>query len=639
MLLDVSHITKSFSDVTVIRDGTFHLEDREKAAIAGNNGAGKTTIFRMIAGEQAPDSGAVFLRKFATVGYLKQESDLLSDRTVYDEVLSVREDVFALESAMRDTEKAISLSSPQEREALYRSYDRLTAEFERKNGYAAKSEVLGILKGLGFPESRFSVKVSSLSGGEKTRVSLSKLLLEKPDLLLLDEPTNHLDLNSVSWLENYLSSYENGVLLVSHDRYFLDRVATKIIDLAHGETHTYRGNYTEFVRKKQAQLEAEEKAYENYRRMVEHEKKVIETLKSYNREKSIKRAESREKRLAHVEEVEKPAAKQNAVALSFSMENLSGNDVLSAAHLSKSFGEKALFRDVSFELKRGEHVSLIGDNGTGKTTLLRALIGETSFDEGSVTFGANVTIGYYDQQHESLTMTKTVFDEFHDEYPDMDNTSVRSLLALFLFTGDDVFKLVSELSGGEKSRLALAKLMVSGANLLILDEPTNHLDMDGKEALEKAVREYPGTVIAVSHDRYFVNAVSTRIFELYGNTLLSYQGNYDYYLEKRDAFHTSANGELTTQDRTEKSVSEKDRYLKNKERNAEERKREARLKALETKITELESSISEIERAENDPENATNASLLLELSDKKETFENELLSVYTEWEAMIDKNG
>ncbi len=635
MILQASHLKKAFLEDVVVEDATFHVEEGEHAALIGRNGAGKTTLFRMLAGEFEPDGGEVFLKKDASVGYLRQESDLQSGRSVFEEVLSVKQDVFDLEEAIHALEHKIASENAPEPADLDR-YARLQDEFEKKNGYAIQSEITGILKGLGFPEERFAQPVFALSGGEKTQVALSKLLLSKPDVLLLDEPTNHLDLKAVTWLETFLSSYPKAVIVVSHDRYFLDRTVTKVIEIENGRTRSFFGNYTAFAEKKKAVVEAEKKAYENKQREIRHQEEVIETLKSYNREKSIKRAESREKLLAKMDRPEKPFEDTSKIRFTLEAGRLSGKDVLSVNALSKAFGEKRLFSEVSFEVRRGEKLTLIGGNGTGKTTLLRILNEEVSADGGTFRFGANVTVGYYDQEHRTLSPGKTVFDEFHDAYPTMTETEVRNLLAAFLFLGDDVFKQVKTLSGGEKSRLALAKLMCSKANLLLLDEPTNHLDVDGREALEEALRNYPGTVFSVSHDRYFMNAVSNRILELYHAKILNYEGNYDDYAEKAEQFHLLSDGRDQAGGTHEKPLSEgKKQHLEAKEAEAARRKHENRVKALEEGIEIAAEAIKAVEAELLLPEYATDAEKLLELTEKKEALEREQEALYEEWAEIV----
>lgn len=535
MILACNNISKSFGTDEVLKDISFHINDREKAAIVGINGAGKSTLFKIIVGELAQDSGEVVFAKDATYGYLSQHQDLSSDNSIYDELMTTKANIIKLEEDIRNLELKMKESEGDELEAVLSSYTRLTHEFELQNGYAYRSEVVGVLKGLGFTEDEFSKKVNTLSGGQKTRIALGKLLLNKPDLIMLDEPTNHLDMQSIAWLETFLAQYKGAVIVIAHDRYFLDKVVTKVIEIDHHMARTYDGNYSAYAVKCAAIRADELKHYLNSQREIKHQEEVIATLRSFNREKSIKRAESREKMLQKMEKPDKPFEENAAMNIRLSPNIQSGNDVLTVKHLQKAFGDNKLFEDVSFEIKRGEKVAIIGSNGTGKTTMLKIINGILQSDAGEVIPGAKVYMGYYDQEHQVLSMEKTVFEEIQDDYPTMDNTAVRNALAAFLFTNDDVFKPIKELSGGERGRVSLCKLMLSSSNFLILDEPTNHLDIVSKEILEGAVKDYTGTVLYVSHDRYFINKTATRVLDLTGGHMISYPGNYDNYLEKKDA--------------------------------------------------------------------------------------------------------
>lgn len=534
MILSCSHVSKSFGTDVVLNDISFHIEENEKAAIVGINGAGKSTLLKIIVGELPSDQGFVTLARGKTMGYLAQHQDLASHQTIYGELLEVKRAVLDMEERIRSLEIEMQSAQGQELDQMFETYTRLTHQFELENGYGCQSEIIGVLKGLGFSEEDFNREISTLSGGQKTRVSLGKLLLSRPDIILLDEPTNHLDMGSIAWLENYLLNYKGAVIIVAHDRYFLDKVATKIIELDQGQGMVFLGNYTSYSQKKAQVREAKMKAYLNQQQEIRHQEEVIAKLKSFNREKSIKRAESREKMLSKIEVLEKPAEVNDEMALCLKPDILSGNDVITIRNLSKSFGHNHLFSHIDIDIKRGERVAVIGDNGTGKTTLLKIINQMLPADSGQITLGARVHIGYYDQDHQVLHMEKTLFDELQDTYPDLTNTRVRNVLAAFLFTGDDVFKRIGDLSGGERGRVSLAKLMLSNANFLILDEPTNHLDITSKEILEHALNQYTGTVLYVSHDRYFINRTATRILELTGETFINYIGNYDYYLEKRE---------------------------------------------------------------------------------------------------------
>ena len=534
MILSCSNITKAFGTDTILKNISFHIEEQEKAAIVGINGAGKSTLLKIIVGDLPADSGDVVLDKGRTIGYLAQHQDLESDRTIYEEVLEIKRPIIQMEERIRQLEQEMEGREGAALEAMLAEYSRLTHRFEMENGYAYKSEVTGVLKGLGFCEDEFTKKVSTLSGGQKTRISLGKLLLSDPDLILLDEPTNHLDMGSITWLENYLLNYKGSVIIVAHDRYFLNRVVKKIVELDQGQAHVYMGNYDAYSQKRAMVRQAQMKAYLNQQQEIRHQQEVITKLKSFNREKSIRRAESREKMLAKIQVLDKPTEVNDAMSITLEPRIESGNDVLTVRDLSKSFGPLKLFSHVDMDIKRGERVAVIGNNGTGKSTLLKIIMDLLPADSGQIRPGSKVHVGYYDQEQQVLHMEKTVFDEIQDEYPDMDNTRVRNVLAAFLFTGDDVFKKIADLSGGERGRVSLAKLMLSEANFLILDEPTNHLDITSKEILEDALTHYTGTVLYVSHDRYFINKTATRILELTGQTFIGYLGDYDYYLEKRD---------------------------------------------------------------------------------------------------------
>ena len=637
MVLACHNICKAFLEQTIVNMGSFHIEDREKAALTGVNGAGKSTILKMIVGELAPDSGDIILTKGKTLGYLAQHQIPDSNRTILEELKTAKADIIRLEEDIRKTEQELATLTGEALEEKLMEYHRMTARFERESGYAYQSELTGVLKGLGFTEDEFSKPVNTLSGGQKTRVALGKLLLTKPDILLLDEPTNHLDLNSIAWLETYLMNYSGAVLIVSHDRYFLNRVVTKVIEVEHGEIMMYLGNYSDFAAKKKMIREARLKEYLNQQQEIKHQEAVIEKLRSFNREKSIRRAESREKLLAKMTPIEKPA--EDTAELHFSLEPscVSGNDVLSVEHMSKAFESQVLFGDISFDIKRGEHVAIIGDNGTGKTTLLKILNGVIPADSGTFRTGSNVHIGYYDQEHHVLHMDKTIFDEISDDYPGLTNTEIRNTLAAFLFTGDDVYKRIGDLSGGERGRVSLAKLMLSEANFLILDEPTNHLDIASKEILEKALNDYTGTVLYVSHDRYFINQTATRILDLKNHTFVNYIGNYDYYLEKKEEL-TRIYAASTAEPAAEVQFSEnKLDWQAKKEAQAKERKRKNELIKTEKRIEELENRDGEIDEMMTLEEVYTNSVKCRELSEEKAAIADELESLYEKWEELAEE--
>ena len=641
MILACHNINKSFGEHAIVHDGSFHIEEREKAALVGINGAGKSTILKMIMGEEPLDGGDVILAKGKTIGYLAQHQDLLPGSTIYEEVRSARADIFALESQIRSVEEELKHLSGDALKERLDTYNRLQSEFEDKNGYACESEITGVLKGLGFTEDDFSKLTDTLSGGQKTRVSLGKLLLTKPDVLLLDEPTNHLDLNSVSWLETFLMNYPGAVFIVSHDRYFLNRVVTKVVEIEHGEILTYLGNYKAYSAKKQQIRDAQLKEYLNQQREIRHQQAVIEKLRSFNREKSIRRAESREKMLEKISPVEKPAETVQEMHLTLEPAYTSGNDVLSVERLSKQFDGQILFRDVSFEIKRGEHVAVIGDNGTGKTTLLKILNQVIRADSGSFTLGAKVKIGYYDQEHHVLHDEKTIFEEISDDYPSLNNTQIRNTLAAFQFTGDDVFKEIRSLSGGEKGRVSLAKLMLSEANFLILDEPTNHLDITSKEILEEALNSYSGTVLYVSHDRYFINQTASRILELVNQTFVNYIGNYDYYLEKKEELtraYSTPGSQAGSSGSSSAQVSEsKLSWQEQKEQQAKERKRKNDLKKTEEEISRLEDRNSQIDHDLTLEEVYSNSVKCQELSTERAENETRLEELYELWEELAEE--
>ncbi|MBR3581723.1 MAG: ABC-F family ATP-binding cassette domain-containing protein [Lachnospiraceae bacterium] len=647
MILQVSNITKSFGTDVILSDVSFHIEANQKAAIVGINGAGKSTLLKIITGELKADKGTVSIQKDATLGILKQTQGLTDTNTIYEEVLSVKADLLALEENIRRTEHMLKTLSGDELEQALNRYSRMNQEFENANGYAIKSEITGCLKGLGFTEDEFGKSVSTLSGGQKTRVALAKLLLSKPDILMLDEPTNHLDMDAIRWLEGFLSAYKGAVILVAHDRYFLDRIVSKVIEIENTHAHSYDGNYTVFAEKKKQLRDAYIKQYLNQQREINHQEAVIEKLKSFNREKSIKRAESREKQLAKIERLELPKEVNAEMDIRLEPNITSGNDVLTVKGLAKSFGDLTLFTDTSFEIKRGDKVAIIGANGTGKTTLLKILNGITSPDAGSFKLGAKVYTGYYDQEHHVLDPDKTVFEEIQDTYPDMDNTKVRNVLAAFLFTGDDVFKLIKDLSGGEKGRVSLAKLMLSDANLLYLDEPTNHLDIISKEILEQAVSSYKGTVIYVSHDRYFINKTATRIMELKDKHFITFDGTYDYYLEKRDMLislvengsgkNNASSAPETKATTSSETAGSRESWENAKKQQALQRKLENEFKKTEEEINSLEQRNSELDELMQLPENATVPSKLLELSAEHEKNAERLEILMKQWEELYER--
>ncbi len=660
MILSCQNISKSFGDKDVLKKVTFHINDHEKAALIGNNGAGKTTLFHIITKELDADEGEVALKKDASIGYLSQHHDYTSTNTVYDELLVVKADVIRMEEQLRQMEDDMKNLTEANLDAHMKAYHDKMHAFDLAGGYTYKSDIQGILRGLQFKEDDFNKPVSTLSGGERTRLLLGRILLDKPDLILLDEPTNYLDIESVRWLENYLLNVKSAVLVVSHDRYFINKIVSKVVEIESGNSLCYEGNYEDFIAKKEVWLQSRLAAYENQQREIKHQEEVISKLRSFNREKSVKRADSRQKLLDRIERIEKPTEEKADMNFTLSPAVISGNDVLSVQSLAKSYGERTLFRNVSFEIKRGEHIALIGQNGTGKTNILKIINGLIEADAGNVSLGTNVTIGYFDQQSRVLDECKTVFDEISDTYPKLTQTEIRNVLAAFLFTGDEVFQPVRSLSGGERGRVVLAKLMLSGANFLILDEPTNHLDMVSKEVLEEALNAYTGTVLYVSHDRYFINRTASRILHLDGCKVTSYQGDYDYFLEKssqdmeRSADYMSKSASATgnndsvicsalnSVDSTSSNSSDGSQteakldWAKQKELQAAKRKRENQLAKTEKEIEELETKIADLQAEMSKPEIASNSVKLQELCKECDAAQSRLDELYELWEELSE---
>ncbi|MBO6242803.1 MAG: ABC-F family ATP-binding cassette domain-containing protein [Butyrivibrio sp.] len=680
MILSVHNLCKSFDGKDILKGASFHIENNEKAAIVGSNGAGKTTLIKMIIGELSPDDGEVTFSKDTSWGYLAQNQNIDTQNTIWDELVTVKKDIIDLEKELRDAEESMKHLTGDDLTRLMDRYTRMNEKFQRESGYAWKSEILGVLKGLGFIQEEYDKQISTLSGGQKTRVALGKLLLQKPDLIILDEPTNHLDMNSIRWLENYLLNYKGAVLIVSHDRYFLDKIAGKVIEVENTKVSSFTGNYSTYAIKKEQVRAAELSAYLKQQQEIKHQEEVIAKLKSFNREKSIKRAESREKMLDKIEVLDKPTVIDDRMKISLKPVCESGNDVLTVDGISKSFGNEQLFSNISFEIKKGEHVAIIGDNGTGKTTMLKMINGIESLDHGKIELGVKVQIGYYDQEHHVLHDEKTLFEEISDAYPTLNNTEIRNTLAAFLFTGDDVFKRIGDLSGGEKGRVSLAKLMLSDANFLILDEPTNHLDITSKEILESAISGYEGTVLYVSHDRYFINKTATRILDLTHGRIVNYIGNYDYYIDHCDEQNNRLFGETSTNDgsslgsgsfkyagssdngafsvntssssnMTTSSQASNDTgaassaqssssgamdWKAQKEAQAQKRKQEAALKKCEEEIAKLETRDGEINELLADPSVGTDLAKLRKLTDEQSEIQDKLAALYDEWETLSE---
>lgn len=629
MILSCNNISKSFGTDVIIKSCSFNIEDHEKAAIVGINGAGKSTLLKIITGIEPADTGLVTLAKDKTLGYLSQQQNLNSDNTIYDELLSVKQYILDMEAQLRSIENQMKSADDTALETLMKKYSDLNHEFELNNGYAYKSEITGVLKGLGFAEEDFTLNVNTLSGGQKTRVALGRLLLSKPDIILLDEPTNHLDMESISWLENYLLNYSGAVLIVAHDRYFLDKIVSKIIELDNGNATVFSGNYTDYASKKAILRNMQLKEYLNQQREIKHQEEVITKLKQFNREKSIKRAESREKMLNKMEFVDKPEILNDKIDIKLEPNVISGNDVLTVDNLTKGFDGTVLFDNICFQIKRGERVALIGSNGTGKTTILKLINGIIPADSGSIYLGAKVNIGYYDQEHHVLDPDKTIFDEIRDAYPDLNNTQIRNTLAAFLFTNEDVFKYIKDLSGGERGRVSLAKLMLSNANFLILDEPTNHLDITSKEILENALNSYTGTVLFVSHDRYFINSTATRIIELANKTVVNYIGNYDYYLEKKDILGAKPITNNTS--KSSSSAISKLNWQEEKVKQAQQKKIKNEIKRTEERMALIEAEIEELDNMYADPAISSDTAKLMEIHTRKEALSKELDELYDKW--------
>lgn len=633
MILSCNNISKSFGTDIIIKDCNFHIEANEKAAVIGNNGTGKSTLLKIIAGDLEADSGEVTIGKNKTIGYLAQHQSVEGTNTIYEEMLEAKKDIIEMENRLLQMEKSMHECSGSGLDALMDKYNVLSHQFELQNGYAYKSEITGVIKGLGFAEDEFDKKISALSGGQKTRVALGKLLLTKPDIIMLDEPTNHLDMSSITWLENFLSNYNGAVLIVAHDRYFLDKIVTKIIKLENSTVCVYMGNYTEYANKEARLMEAKLNLYIKQQKEIKHQEEVIAKLRSFKQEKFYKRAESREKLLDSMDRIENPKFYRHKISIELNPQVVSGNDVLKVENLAKSFGSNMLFDNINFEIRRGEKVAIIGDNGTGKTTMLKIINGIIDADCGEIQYGSKINIGYYDQEQQNLDNENTLFDEIGNAYPDMTNTEIRNVLAAFLFTDDDVFKYIKDLSGGERGRISLAKLMLSKANFIILDEPTNHLDIESKEILENAINNYTGTVLYVSHDRYFINKTATRILELTNRAVVNYLGDYDYYLEKRDELtRVYAPVSESAKVKSEKQSAAKTEWLSRKEEQAKLRKLQNAIKRTEAEIENLEEKSSRLNDELSDPANASNAAKLMEITKEQNDINSKLESLYKQWE-------
>ena len=628
IILSAQNIAKSFGVNAVLRDVSLTVQQGDRIGLVGVNGCGKSTLMRILAGLDAQDGGEISLVRGTRIGYLAQQNMVTSGETVWNELQKVYEPVFAMEAKLRELEDEMAHAHTDEQRfaRLSADYDRLTRRFEESDGYSWKSMVSGVLNGLGFKPAQYDQCVDSLSGGEQTRLCLARLLLQKPDLLLLDEPTNHLDMETLQWLENYLAAYKGSVLVISHDRYFLDHVCTGIVEILMGSSEQYNGNYTRYVAQRQERFESRMRAYEIQQKEIERQQAIIARYRMFNREKSIRAAESREKALDRMEKLEKPVD-ERAIRFSFEARRRTGEDVLQMSELSKSFGEKHLFHDLTVHVRAGDRVALIGPNGVGKSTLIKIIVGEEKPDTGFIRYGANVDIGYYDQHQSTLHPDKTVLDEVWDRFPQMEQSNVRGALGMFLFTGDDVFKPIHTLSGGEKGRVALTALMLRKDNLLLLDEPTNHLDMDSREVLEDALADFGGTILTVSHDRYFINRIANRIIEMRPDGVTEYIGNYDDYIERKnrpvavEAEAGKTKTELEKEKRREKMSRQALRQFKTRAQEAEKA-----VGAKEAEIAELEAQMA-------DPALYSDAQKAADVQRAYQKAQQELQTLYEQWEA------
>lgn len=636
MILSSNNLTKSFITDVLFKEINFQINEKEKVAIVGINGAGKSTLFKIITGELSPDSGEIIRANQTTLGYLSQNSTLDSELTIYEEILSAKAYILQMEEELSAMEHQIALHASNEEAfaSLSIKYTDLRHEFEMLDGYSYKSRVKGVLKGLGFSENEYDKKANVLSGGQKTRLALAKILVSAPDILLLDEPTNHLDIHATEWLESYLLSYNGTLLIISHDRYFLDKIVSKIIELEHGKCKTYMGNYSFYAQHKFLDQQIDEKHYENQQREIKQQEEVIKQLKSFNREKSVKRARSREKALDKVERLDKPLNLNDKMHFQLNPRTESGNDVLSVKDLKKAFTSTPLFEGVNFDIYKGEKVALIGNNGTGKSTIFKIITEHLTPTEGKIKVGFNVHVGYYDQEHSLLNPENNLIGEISDDYPEMNIGDIRKVLAAFLFTGDDAFKQTVSLSGGEKGRLTLAKLMLSQSNFLLLDEPTNHLDVVSREVLEKTLTNYTGTLFFISHDRYFINQVATRVLDLTPTGVESYSGNYNYYIEKRTERWANTTATTVSMD-TNVSKPNKDQWLQKKEEDAQKRKKEKLTEKTELEIHEIEAKLVEIDHLLCNEEVYTDHVRVQALTEEKESLEDKLCELYELWDELI----
>ncbi len=636
IILSCSNISKAYVVDNIIEDISFTINDNEKVGLIGLNGAGKTTLFNILTGELDYDSGNIVIPKNKKIAYLKQNTKIESDKTIFDEMLTMFGDIISMENDIRQLETEISKFTEHDEdgvlEALMDKYTKLNERFIEMDGFSYKSLIRGVLKGLSFNDEDFDKPINILSGGQKTRVMLAKLLLERADILLLDEPTNHLDIDAISWLEKYLNSFNGAVIIISHDRYFLDNIVNKVMLLENKNVKIYNGNYSEFMKKRKTEIEQELKKFEEYEKEIERQEEIINRLHAYGSKRNIRQAFSRQKALDKIKKTDRPNYENKKLKLRFTPKLRSGQDVLKIENLSKSYDERAIFNDISFNVYRGEKVGIIGPNGIGKSTLLKIIAGKIDSNKGKTETGHFVNIGYYDQEQTHLDLENTVIDEIWDDNPKFNYYDVRSLLAQFLFTGDDLFKIIGDLSGGEKGRLSLLKLMLSESNFLLMDEPTNHLDIDSKEILEDSLINYDGTVLVVSHDRYFLNKVTNKIIDMSHAGVFEYLGNYDYYLEKKAELEQTDDEIITTKTKTQINAErKKDRNLK-----SEKKKREKEVKDIEEKIENNENEIASLEDKLCQQTTYNDKNLVLEINEKIQVLNAELEELYSVWSELTE---
>lgn len=636
IVLSCNDVSKAYVVDNIIENISFTINDNEKVGLIGLNGAGKTTLFNILTGNLEPDSGEIYKSKGKKFGYLKQNTNIESNKSIMDEMLTIFDDVIKLEEELHKLSHKISSftedDSQDELEALMNSYAKMSEQFEQKDGYSFKSQIRGVLRGLGFSEEEFEKHINLLSGGQKSRVMLAKLLLEKADMLLLDEPTNHLDINAISWLEKYIKDFNGAVIIISHDRYFLDNTIERIFLMENKNLKAYNGNYSEFMKKRKTELEQEMKQYEEYEKEIERQEEMIRRLHAYGSKRNIRQAFSRQKALDKIKKMDKPTLDSRKVKLRFTPKVKSGRDVLTVENLSVSYNEHLVFNNIQLNIYKGERVGIIGPNGIGKSTLLKVIAQKLDEYSGTVNIGHYVNIGYYDQEQTNLDSESTVIDEIWDYNPELNYYDIRTMLAQFLFNGDDMYKIIGDLSGGEKGRLSLLKLMTSNANFLLMDEPTNHLDIDSKEVLEEALLNYEGTLLVVSHDRYFLNKVANKIYDMSNDEAFEYLGNYDYYLEKKAELEEEDEEVIVSKTKTQLNAEKK----KERELIRDRQLKEKTIKKLEQEIEMHENKISELELALCQPSTYNDKILIIDLNERLNTYKSELEDLYTQWTEILE---